>query len=152
MEKLGPTAALSCPTPLVLSITTHLHLHNSTAPVSMDSPLLNQLFRQLFNHRTCQATRSTSSLRRLHGTRHDTAPLQYQQSRSFLSRRQTSGTRKSVNDAGMWTKREDYPRDIDQQLRSFPLVTAKDLRNRRERPRQVKMLTREFIEGIILWN
>ncbi|KAF5014984.1 hypothetical protein F66182_13841, partial [Fusarium sp. NRRL 66182] len=46
----------------------------------------------------------------------------------------------------MWTKRDDYPRDLDQQLRTFPLVTAKDLRNRRERPRQVKMLTREFID------
>lgn len=47
----------------------------------------------------------------------------------------------------MWTKRGDYPRDITEELRTYPLVTAKELRNRRERPRQVKMLTREFIEG-----
>lgn len=46
----------------------------------------------------------------------------------------------------MWTKRGDYPRDITEELRTYPLVTAKELRNRRERPRQVKMLTREFIE------
>ena len=32
-------------------------------------------------------------------------------------------------------------------MKTYPLVTAKDLRNRRERPRQVKMLTREFIDG-----
>jgi hypothetical protein len=32
-------------------------------------------------------------------------------------------------------------------MREFPTITAKDLRNHRERPRQVKMLTREFIDG-----
>lgn len=113
----------------------------------MDSPLLNQLFRQLFNHRACQCTRPTS-VRRLNGTRHGQATLQYQQSRSFLSRRETSSKKNVTNDGAMWTKRDDYPRDLEQQLRTFPLVTAKDLRNRRERPRQVKMLTREFIEGM----
>ncbi|KAF3399114.1 hypothetical protein DPV78_006164 [Talaromyces pinophilus] len=112
----------------------------------MDSPLLNQLFRQLFNHRACQCTRSTS-VRRLNGTRHGSATLRYQQqSRSFLSRRETSSKKTATNDGTMWLKRDDYPRHLDQQLRTFPLVTAKDLRNRRERPRQVKMLTREFIE------
>lgn len=117
----------------------------SSFPVPMDSPLLNQLFRQLFNHRACQCTRPTS-VRRLNGTRHGLQ--QYQQSRSFLSRRETSSKKNATNDGTMWTKRDDYPRDLDQQLRTFPLVTAKDLRNRRERPRQVKMLTREFIEGM----
>lgn len=112
----------------------------------MDSPLLNQLFRQLFNHRACQCTRPTS-VRRLNGTRRGLQ--QYQQSRSFLSRRETSPKKSATNDGTMWTKRDDYPRDLDQQLRTFPLVTAKDLRNRRERPRQVKMLTREFIDGVL---
>jgi hypothetical protein len=47
----------------------------------------------------------------------------------------------------LWTKRGDYPKNIDEEYWSYPTVTAKDLRNRRERPRQVKMLTREFIDG-----
>lgn len=124
--------------------------HQASSPSlifgSMDSPVLNQLFRQLFNHRACQCTRSTA-VRRLNGTRRGLQ--QYQQSRSFLSRREASSRQNATNDGTMWTKRDDYPRDLDQQLRTFPLVTAKDLRNRRERPRQVKMLTREFIEGVI---
>lgn len=46
-----------------------------------------------------------------------------------------------------WNRRGDYPKDIDEELRTYPLVTAKDLRRRKDRPRQVKMLTREFIDG-----
>lgn len=46
-----------------------------------------------------------------------------------------------------WNRRGDYPKDIDEELRTYPLVTARDLRRRKDRPRQVKMLTREFIDG-----
>lgn len=125
------------------------HQESTPSPflVPMDSPAMNQLFRQLFNHRACQCTRP-ATVRRLNGTRHGLQ--QYQQSRPFLSRRETSSKKNPTNDGSMWTKRDDYPRDLDQQLRTFPLVTAKDLRNRRERPRQVKMLTREFIDGMHL--
>lgn len=34
-----------------------------------------------------------------------------------------------------------------EELETYPMVTAKDLRHRRERPKQVKMWTREFIDG-----
>lgn len=47
----------------------------------------------------------------------------------------------------LWTKREHLSKNIDKEYQSYPTVTAKDLRHRRERPRQVKMLTREFIDG-----
>lgn len=113
---------------------------------AMDSPVVTQIFRQLFRHPACQSTRSTS-LRRLNATGHDRSLQQHQQRRSFLTKKGSYLKSTSTNDGTMWTKRGDYPRDIDQQLRTFPLVTAKDLRNRRERPTRVKMLTREFIEG-----
>lgn len=151
-KKLGPPTSILTDIRKNHTLTLH-HEHQGLPPSPffgpMDSPLLNQLFRQLFNHRACQCTRSTS-VRRLNGTRPGSATLRYQQqSRSFLSRRETSSKKTATNDGTMWTKRDDYPRDLDQQLRTFPLVTAKDLRNRRERPRQVKMLTREFIEGMV---
>lgn len=101
----------------------------------MDSPVLNQLFRQLFRHPACQSLRRPpSSLAR--------------QTRTFLTRRAPNSPRRKSQDDGMlWTKRGDIPKNIDKEYLSYPTVTAKDLRHRRERPRQVKMLTREFIDG-----
>lgn len=100
----------------------------------MDSPVLNQLFRQLFRHPACQTFRKPPSLPR--------------QTRTFITRRTPTGPkRKSQDDGMLWTKRGDIPKNIDREYVSYPTVTAKDLRHRRERPRQVKMLTREFIDG-----
>jgi hypothetical protein len=36
---------------------------------------------------------------------------------------------------------------MSKQLKEYPRVTAKDLRHRTQRPRRIKMLTREFIDG-----
>lgn len=114
----------------------------------MDSPVLNQLFRQLFRHPACQAFPARSS--RVSGRLAGGAPQQHQQHqqqcRSFLTRRAPS-KRKNSEDALTWNRRGDYPKDIDEELRTYPLVTARDLRRRKDRPRQVKMLTREFIDG-----
>lgn len=38
--------------------------------------------------------------------------------------------------------------DMAKEYKSYPMVTAKELRDRRERPRQVKMFMRDFIEGM----
>jgi hypothetical protein len=111
-----------------------LHPQNISSSVTMDSPVLTQLFRQLFRHPACQ------SLRR------QPYSLTRPQTRTFLSRR-TPTKRKTQDDALLWTKRGDYPKNIDEEYRTYPQVTAKELRSRRERPRQVKMLTREFIDG-----
>lgn len=40
-----------------------------------------------------------------------------------------------------------FPKDVSAEMRDFPLVNSGDLRSRRERPRKVKMLARDFIEG-----
>jgi hypothetical protein len=41
-----------------------------------------------------------------------------------------------------------FPRDMSKQLKEYPRVTATDLRHRTQRPRRVKMYTREFIDGM----
>jgi len=40
-----------------------------------------------------------------------------------------------------------FPMDMAEEFDKFPMVTADQLRSRRERPRRVKMFTRDFIEG-----
>ena len=112
----------------------------------MDSPVLTQLFRQLFSHPACQSSNPIvgSSYRRV--IRGQYLRLSACQRRSLLTRKTNPKTRDSEGES-FWTKRGDYPRDISRQMREFPTITAKDLRNHRERPTQVKMLTREFIDG-----
>jgi len=47
-----------------------------------------------------------------------------------------------------WQQRTDlFPQDRSEEFKKYPMVTADGLRTRRERPRRVKMLTRDFIEG-----
>jgi hypothetical protein len=47
-----------------------------------------------------------------------------------------------------WQQRTDgFPPNMSEEYGKYPMVTAKDLRGRKERPRRVKMLTRDFIEG-----
>ncbi|KAI9719979.1 MAG: hypothetical protein M1812_003104 [Candelaria pacifica] len=46
-----------------------------------------------------------------------------------------------------WQQRTDlFPQDKSEEFRRYPTVTADMLRSRRERPRRVKMLMRDFIE------
>lgn len=47
-----------------------------------------------------------------------------------------------------WQQRSDlFPQDMSEEYSKYPMVTADQLRGRRERPKRVKMLTRDFIEG-----
>lgn len=55
--------------------------------------------------------------------------------------------RKSAAKSTDWVRRQDYPKDIGEEFHKYPMVTAKELRHLRERPRQVRMLTRDFIDG-----
>lgn len=47
-----------------------------------------------------------------------------------------------------WQQRTDiWPADKSEEFQRYPIVTAQQLRGRRDRPRRVKMLMRDFIEG-----
>ena len=105
---------------------------------SMDSPIISRLFRQLFAHRSCQALRSHSALpfRIQHGRR--------TQVRCLADRRGGSTDKNESH----WQQRTDlFPQDMSEEYNKYPMVTADQLRGRRERPRRVKMLMRDFIEG-----
>jgi hypothetical protein len=102
----------------------------------MDLPVVNQIFRQLFApSRRCVRPQPLILLRK--------TPRE-QQCRTYALRRgQDDG-----QGGSRWQQRIDaFPKDMSKQLREYPKVTASDLRHRTQRPRRVKMLARDFIEG-----
>jgi hypothetical protein len=117
--------------------------HNLYTKVStvtwMDSPIVSRLFRQLFTHRSCQSVRSHSSL-----------PFRIQHARRPAQIRSLSSRGEGAEESN-WQQRTDmWPLDMTKEYQKFPMVTADQLRSRRERPTRIKMLTRDFIEGRML--
>ncbi|KAI2468732.1 DUF185-domain-containing protein [Annulohypoxylon bovei var. microspora] len=115
----------------------------------MDSPIVAQLFRQLFRHPACQSRRNLATLssclrygRRVH-------QLQHEQRRHMATRPHTvRGGKKGLPDKeAHWQQRSElFAHDMSDEYKAFPTVTANSLRTKSERPRQVKMLMRDFIE------
>lgn len=51
-------------------------------------------------------------------------------------------------DGNMWQPRRNaFPHERMEEFDRYPMVTADMMRNRRERPKRVRMLLRDFIEG-----
>ena len=120
----------------------------STSTISSSQPLiavmetlaLGKIFRRLLSHQTCSRLRyhRPSALR--------PAPTYHEQRRSYKSRR--DGHNPDDRAQSNWQQRTQIlPPDKLEEYEKAPLVTAHLLRGRRERPRRVKMLTRDFIEG-----
>ncbi|EOO00822.1 putative duf185-domain-containing protein [Phaeoacremonium minimum UCRPA7] len=107
----------------------------------MDSPIVTQLFRQLFRHRACPSRRN---LVKLATTIQDAR--QSTQRRGMATRRDRGATTPARNESH-WQQRTDiFPADMTDEFKKYPMVTAKELRSYKERPRRVKMLMRDFIE------
>ncbi|EHY60533.1 hypothetical protein ABEF92_003444 [Exophiala dermatitidis] len=103
----------------------------------MDSPAVTRIFQQLF------ARPSQRCLRMKNGAAGYTPVRRFDQRRTYALRR-----KEDLPDGGStWQQRIDaFPKDMTRQLKEYPRVTARDLRHRTQRPRRVKMLTRDFIE------
>lgn len=127
----------------------------------MDSPVVAQLFRQLFrSHPACQSRKNLAALSlciqngrrtQVHHHHHH-----HQQRRGMASDRKggrqtiTRGPKAKVdeNETNWQQRTEMFSLDMTDEYKSYPMVTANELRDRRERPRKVKMLMRDFIEGL----
>ncbi|KAI1262833.1 S-adenosyl-L-methionine-dependent methyltransferase [Xylariaceae sp. FL1019] len=114
----------------------------------MDSPIVTQVFRQLFRHPACQSRRNSTALTAcLH---HRRRPQQHhQQRRGFATRRDATRGEKPIekNNEANWQQRTElFSVDKTDEYKKYPTVSANDLRSRRDRPRRVKMLMRDFIE------
>ncbi|GAP88750.1 putative duf185-domain-containing protein [Rosellinia necatrix] len=132
----------------------------------MDSPIVTQIFRQLFRHPACQSRRHLTTttttttfvaplqngrrtLPRPRQPRQPKQPAQQtQQRRAFITRSRVRGARpQTKDDDANWQQRtEIFSDDMSDEYRKYPTVTANDLRLQKVRPRKVKMLMRDFIE------
>lgn len=147
-QKLGPQRKLQNAAPsLMLFLSSPSAFPPHSPSTFMDSPVLSQLFRQLFRHPPCRSLKTPSPLSTHRAECLRQSGHSRQQCRPFLSRR-TAAKRKKGDSELHWVRRNDYPHDIGKALMTYPVVTAKDLRRRKERPRKVQMLTREFIDGM----
>lgn len=117
---------------------------------------MSQLLRQLFQHQQrCRISRfgASSHLRRsIVPSPSCTAQQQY---RTYAARPRFGRRKKEAeldpDEATIWRQRLDnFPKEVTEEMHDYPMVTSKDLRSRVNRPRRVKMLASDFIEGEVL--
>ena len=107
---------------------------------NMDTPIATQIFRQLFRHASPGCQRRAQRIRQcVHYSRG-------QQARSYAGR--ASIDRGMKTNETRWQQRTHlFPDDRQAEFEKYPYISAQELRTRKQRPRRVKMLLRDFIEG-----
>ncbi len=124
---------------------------------AMDSPIVTQLFRQLFRHRPrgCQGHLPTTTTLRnglSQSNRRSAAAAgsnnhHYYNGRGYATR--ASIDRGMKKNESRWQQRTHIlPEDRSEEFAKYPYISMQELKQRTERPRKVKMLLRDFIEGM----
>ncbi|KAI9806648.1 MAG: hypothetical protein M1825_006105 [Sarcosagium campestre] len=104
----------------------------------MDSPIVSQLFRHLSRHPLCRSRSNSNRLTR------QLAGLPRCTQRTVVSGSAADDARRRESN---WQQRTDlFAADKTDEYKRYPMLTASQLRTRKDRPRRVKMLTRDFIE------
>lgn len=127
-------------TPLQLTTLSSLSQGKSAQSAAMDSPIVAQLFRQLFRHRPqgCQGRLNPIC------NGFNTVP----RLRSYATR--ASIDRGMKTNESRWQQRTHIlPEDRTEEFAQYPYISMNELKQRSERPRRVKMLLRDFIDGTI---
>ncbi|KAK0259067.1 hypothetical protein LTS09_006356 [Friedmanniomyces endolithicus] len=106
----------------------------------MDSPAINSLFKRLATYHFCHHVRPVLSASHTRCKTTRANPQRYARSRP-----QEKAVKTTVESS--WQQRTDhFPLDKAEDFKRYPTVTSDALRSRKERPRRVKMLMRDFIE------
>ena len=106
----------------------------------MESTLASMIFRRLLSHQTC-------SRLRFHPPVSGPPPSNVRGRRYYRTSKEDDGDDDSRQTSD-WQMRTDlFPPDKLRDYERYPMVTSGMLRSRRERPKRVKMLARDFIEG-----
>lgn len=112
----------------------------------MDSPAVTRLFRQLFSHRAAQCLAREGRPALAQTAR---APQIQHRGKATAAPRTTLrlGEGETRRESRWQPRRNAFPHEREEEFQRYPLVTSDMLRSRRERPRRVRMLLRDFIEG-----
>ncbi|KAK6541122.1 hypothetical protein TWF694_008495 [Orbilia ellipsospora] len=112
--------------------------------MDLSQALLSSLFRQFFRHPACQRRARFHSIPRRAPPRH---LCSYHPPRRRLHT--STAYRVAPDDSGWLPRDKLVPGDLSVEFAKFPLVTASILANRRERPKMVKMLVRDYIDDAL---
>ena len=106
----------------------------------MDLPLASMIFRRLLSHQTCSRVRFYAPI--------SGQPLLGAPGRRYHRSSKEDDGEDDSRQTSDWQMRTDiFPPDKLRDYERYPMVTSDMLRSRRERPKRVKMLARDFIEG-----